>query len=309
MKVILINKKHGGSRSIELGRWSRAVLSLCCLGLPLGALAIGYLAGLDSDQRSVRDVALGSLQDELEGQADELDGLRAQAQRKLQALSLNLAELQARMVRLDALGEHLTDVANLEDGEFDFSRPPAVGGPMAPEFSVDFSTTGISSELDSFEARLTDREQQLDLLASLLSNRKIEDQAWLSGRPVQKGWISSHYGQRTDPFTGQLAMHKGIDFAGQAGSNVIAAASGVVTWTGAQTGYGQMVELSHGDGYVTRYAHNEKNLVKPGDLVKKGQTIGLMGSSGRSTGAHVHYEVYRHGRTVDPSSYVHRTPR
>jgi murein DD-endopeptidase MepM/ murein hydrolase activator NlpD len=309
MKIILINRKHGGSRSIELGRWSRAVLSLCCLGLPLGALAIGYLAGLDSDQRAVGNVTLGSLQDELDGQADELDGLREQAQRKLQALSLNLAELQARMVRLDALGEHLTDVANLEEGEFDFSRPPAVGGPMAPEFNVDFSTTGISSQLDSFEARLMDREQQLGLLASLLSSRKIEDQTWLSGRPIEKGWISSHYGQRTDPFTGQLATHKGIDFAGQAGSNVIAAASGVVTWTGTQNGYGQMVEVSHSDGYVTRYAHNEKNLVEPGDLVKKGQPIALMGSSGRSTGAHVHYEVYRHGRTVDPSSYVHRTPR
>jgi murein DD-endopeptidase MepM/ murein hydrolase activator NlpD len=309
MKVILINRKHGGSRSIELGRWSRAVLSLCCLGLPLGTLAIGYLAGLDSDQRAVRNVTLGSLQDEVEGQADELEGLRAEAQRKLQALSLNLAELQARMVRLDALGEHLTDMANLEEGEFDFSRPPAVGGPMTPEFNVDFNTSGVSTQLNSFEARLTDREQQLDLLASLLSSRKIGDQTWLSGRPIQKGWISSHYGQRTDPFTGQLAMHKGLDFAGKAGSNVIAAASGVVTWTGAQTGYGQMVEVSHGDGYVTRYAHNEKNLVEPGDLVKKGQPIALMGSSGRSTGAHVHYEVYRHGRTVDPSSYVHRTPR
>lgn len=104
-------------------------------------------------------------------------------------------------------------------------------------------------------------------------------------------------------------MHKGIDFAGQDGSNIIAAAAGVVTWTGAQSGYGQMVEISHGDGYVTRYAHNKQNLVDPGDLVKKGQPIALMGSSGRSTGAHVHYEVFRHGRTVDPSSYVHRTQR
>ena len=180
---------------------------------------------------------------------------------------------------------------------------------MAAEFSVDFSTLEISSELDKFEARLSDREQQLELLESLLTNRKLEDQAWLSGRPIEKGWISSHYGQRTDPFSGQLAMHKGIDFAGQSGSNIIAVASGVVTWVGAQPGYGQMVEISHADGYVTRYAHNKQNLVEPGALVRKGQPIALMGSSGRSTGAHVHYEVFRHGRTVDPSTYVRRTQR
>ena len=309
MKIILINQKHGGSRSIELGRWSRAVLSLCCLGLPLGMIAAGYLAGLDSDARTVGNASLDTLQDELDGQAEELNGLQQNAQRKLKALSLNLAELQARMVRLDALGEHLTVMADLKEGEFDFSHPPAMGGPLAPEFNVDFTSSDVSSALEKFEAKLTDREQQLDLLESLLTNRKLDDQAWLSGRPAEKGWISSHYGQRTDPFTGQLAMHKGIDFAGQDGSKVIAVASGVITWTGAQSGYGQMVEISHGDGYVTRYAHNKQNLVEPGDLVKKGQAIALMGSSGRSTGAHVHYEVFRNGRTVDPASYVHRTQR
>lgn len=309
MKVILINRKHGGSRSIELGRWSRAVLSLCCLGLPLGMVAIGYLAGIENNARFTSNVSLDNLQDELEGQADELDGLREQAQRKLQALTLNLAELQARMVRLDALGEHLTAMANLEEGEFDFSQPPALGGPMATEFNVDFSSLEITQELEEFESRISNREQQLDLLQSLLTNRKIDDQVWLSGRPVEKGWISSHYGQRTDPFSGQPAMHKGIDFAGQDGSNIVAVAAGVVTWTGPQSGYGHMVEIAHGDGFVTRYAHNKENLVEPGDLVRKGQTIALMGSSGRSTGAHVHYEVFRHGRTVDPSSYVHRTRR
>jgi murein DD-endopeptidase MepM/ murein hydrolase activator NlpD len=309
MKVILINPKHGGSRSIELGRWSRAVLSLCCLGLPLGMIAVGYLAGLDSEARSIRNVSLDTLQDELDGQAEELKGLKARAQRRLKALTINLAELQARMIRLDALGEHLTVMADLDEGEFDFSRQPAVGGPMAAEFNVDFSSAGITRELDSFEERLSDREQQLDLLESLMSNRKFEDQVWLSGRPVEKGWVSSHFGQRTDPFTGQVAMHKGIDFAGKDGSNIIAAASGIVTWTGEQTGYGKMIEVSHGDGFVTRYAHNRQNLVTQGDLVKKGQAIALMGSSGRSTGAHVHYEVFRHGRVVDPSSYVNRTQR
>jgi murein DD-endopeptidase MepM/ murein hydrolase activator NlpD len=309
MNIILINRRHGGSRSIELGRWSRALLSLCCLGLPMGMVAVGYLAGESSEPRSIRGISLDGMQDEFDRQAAELASLRSQSEKKIQVLTLNLAGLQARMTRLDALGEHLTAMADLQEGEFDFSQPPALGGPMASEFSVSYSSVDIDNQLNSFEAQLTDREQQLGILESLLSHRNLDEQSWLSGRPAEKGWVSSHFGQRTDPFSGQLAMHDGIDFAGKEGTNIIAVAGGIVTWTGARTGYGEMVEISHGDGFVTRYAHNKENLVAPGDYVKKGQAIALMGSSGRSTGAHVHYEVYKHGRSVDPASYIQRTRR
>ena len=309
MKVILISEKHGRSRSVELGRWSRALLSLCCLGLPLGMVASGYFAGQDSEARSLRGASLDTLQDELDKQSGEFDDLQGLAERRLQAMTLNLAELQARMTRLDALGQHLTAMADLEEGEFDFSQAPALGGPMAGEFNVDFTSMDLGGELSRFEARLNDREQQLEVLESLLRNRKLQEQSWLSGRPVDKAWISSHYGQRTDPFTGKLAMHNGLDFAAKEGTEVMTVAAGVVTWTGSKSGYGELVEVSHGDGYVTRYAHNKENLVEAGDVVRKGDTIALMGSSGRSTGAHVHYEVYKHGRSVDPSSYLARTRR
>ena len=155
MKVILINGRHGGSRAIELGRWSRAFLSLCCLGLPLGLVAAGYLAGLGSEARSA---ALDSIQEGLDRQSVGLEALQNEAELKLQALTINLAELQARMTRLDALGEHLATMADLGDGEFDFSQPPAVGGPLASDYSVDFSSVDLGSELDSFESRLADRE-------------------------------------------------------------------------------------------------------------------------------------------------------
>lgn len=309
MKVILINRRHGGSRSIELGRWSRALVSLCCLGLPVGIAAIGYIAGEGSEPRSIRGAALDDMQREFDRQSAELDTLREQAGKKLQVLTLNLAGLQARMTRLDALGEHLTVMADLEEGEFDFSQAPALGGPMASEFNVSYNSLDIDSQLSTFQEQLIDREQQLDVLESLLAHRKLDEQSWLSGRPAEKGWVSSHFGQRADPFTGKLAMHDGIDFAGREGSNIIAVAGGIVTWAGSRSGYGEMIELSHGDGYVTRYAHNKENLVAPGNFVKKGQAIALMGSTGRSTGAHVHYEVYKHGRPVDPASYIHRTRR
>ena len=309
MKVILISRKHGGSRSAELGRWSLALLSLCCLGLPLGMVASGFMLGQENEANSMRGIALNGLQDELEQQQKELAALQVQAERKMQAMTLNLAQLQARMTRLDALGQHLTAMADLEEGEFDFSQPPAIGGPIGGEFNVEFDTGDLSAELGLFQAQLSDREQQLEILESLLTNRKLEEQSWLSGRPVEKGWISSHYGKRTDPFSGKPAFHHGIDFAGKEGTNVIAVASGVVTYTGSKSGYGEMVEISHGDGFVTRYSHNKETLVKSGDVVRKGEAIALMGSTGRSTGAHVHYEVYKHGRSVDPSSYVRRTSR
>ncbi|MBM70313.1 MAG: hypothetical protein CME43_12625 [Haliea sp.] len=310
MKVILISRKHGGSRSLELGRWSRALLSLCCLGLPLGMVALGYFVGQESQARDLRDNSLDSLQDELATQSTELEGLRLEAERKLQAMTLSLAELQARMTRLDALGEHLTAMADLQDGEFDFSQPPAVGGPLAADSSVEYLAPDLTGELQHFAERLTEREQQLEILESLLTHRKLDEEAWVSGRPVEKGWVSSGFGVRTDPFSGKRSAHYGIDYAGKAGSNVIAVAGGVVTFSGNdRNGYGMMVEVSHGDGLVTRYAHNQSNLVEPGDLVRKGQPIALMGSSGRATGPHVHFEVYKHGRPVDPSSYVRRTRR
>ena len=309
MKVILISGKHGGSRSIELGRWSRALLSFCCLGFPLGMLAIGYLAGQDSETSALRGAALDTIQEGLDQQSIGLESLQHKAELKFQALTVNLAELQARMTRLDALGEHLTAMADLGDGEFDFSQPPAVGGPLAGEFRVDFSSVDLTGELASFEARLDNREQQLGILESLFQNRKFADATWLSGQPVKKGWVSSAYGMRTDPFTGRKSMHNGIDFAGKSGSEVLAVAAGVVSWAGRESGYGNMVEVSHGDGFVTRYSHNKENLVAPGDIVRKGEPIALLGSTGRSTGAHVHYEVYKHGRSVDPSSYVRRTQR
>jgi murein DD-endopeptidase MepM/ murein hydrolase activator NlpD len=306
MKVILISRRHGGSRSIELSRWSRALLSLCCLGLPLGLAASGYLAGQESGTGAVRPEATDAQQDKLQ-QLVELGGLQGSTGPQVQALTINLAQLEARMTRLDALGQHLATMAELDEGEFDFSEPPALGGPIPANSGVDFSSGSLDGELGRFEAHISNRERQLEMLETLLTNRKLEQQGFLSGLPVKKGYTSSRYGLRADPITGKRAMHNGLDVAGKSGSEVLAVASGVVTWAGKDTGLGNFVEISHGEDLVTRYGHNKENLVHPGDIVRKGDTIALMGSSGRSTGPHVHYEVYKNGRSVDPSSYVSRT--
>jgi murein DD-endopeptidase MepM/ murein hydrolase activator NlpD len=287
-----------------------AFLSLFLLGGPVVFAGLGY-QWAQPWQADADTVSLDFLQDEVAAQAQAVSELRAQAKRRLQALSMTLAEMEARLLRLDAMGQRLTSLSGLDEGEFDFSRSPALGGPLSST-SGDTATlvsTELAAEMGALETRIADREQQLELLDALLVNRQLQDDIYLSGRPIGKGWMSSAFGPRKDPFTGQSSWHQGVDFAGKAGADIVAVAGGVVTWSGERYGYGEMVEISHGGGYSTRYAHNEKNLVKVGDIVGKGQVLALMGSSGRSTGPHVHYEVYKHGRPVDPASYVRRTHR
>jgi murein DD-endopeptidase MepM/ murein hydrolase activator NlpD len=164
----------------------------------------------------------------------------------------------------------------------------------------------MTAMLDDLTNQIRDRERQLSVLESLISTRNLSRQIVPDGRPVTQGWISSYFGYRADPFTGRNALHRGVDFAGPAGAQVVAVASGVVTYAKERFGYGKTVEINHGNGYVTRYAHNQRLLVTVGDTVQKGQAISLIGSTGRSTGPHLHFEVLKQGRPVDPMSFVRR---
>jgi murein DD-endopeptidase MepM/ murein hydrolase activator NlpD len=222
----------------------------------------------------------------------------------LDALASRVGQMNAHVIRLDALGRRLTEVAKLDKGEFNFDSPPAIGGPEGLVEGAVVGSADISSMLDSLSHQLKDRERQLSVLESLISTRNLNTQIVPRGRPVLQGWISSYFGRRTDPFTGRNAFHRGIDFAGPAGSQAVAVASGIVTYSKDRFGYGRTVEINHGNGYVTRYAHNQKALVKVGDTVQKGQPISLIGSTGRSTGPHLHFEVLKDGRAVDPMSFV-----
>ena len=230
-----------------------------------------------------------------------IDEARQSAESELDALAARLGRMQANIVRLNALGQRLVKVAKLDSKEFDFKNSPAYGGPSENEgvTSVDFAN--VMAELNK---QLSSRKEQLDVLENVLMNRQLRSESKPRGRPIVKGWTSSYYGKRTDPFTGKLAMHKGMDFAGKEGSKIIAVASGVVTWAGDRYGYGELVEVNHGNGYTTRYGHNAELLVEVGDSVEKGQAISLMGSTGRSTGPHVHFEVLKNDRQVDPSKFV-----
>lgn len=280
------------------------------LALPIAAVTLMALQwGVKSGHSILTPDLSKTWQKTLAAQQLDVEKTRKEAQSKLEALTIRVAELQARLVRLDALGERLTVSAKLESGEFDFSQPPALGGPSDEIENHRFEVTTFMDMVDELSFKIEDRQHQLQTLEALMANQKVEESAFVAGRPIKKGYLSSRYGRRTDPITGRVAWHAGVDFAGKEGSNIVAVAAGVVTSSGERYGYGNLVEINHGNGFKTRYAHCKESLVQPGDVVKKGQIIALMGSTGRSTGPHVHFEVYKHGRAVDPASYIHRASR
>lgn len=312
MKLILVSDKLGSTKSIDISHavmiFMAVVAAVCLSALFAGGFFWGKSTG-DVEAKYQHLIALtDEWQSTIQEQKMAVEHTSSQSQQYLDTLSIRVAQLQARLLRIEAVGERVAVVAKLDKGEFDFRNPPSVGGPLGAtdELHSEPVDTGLSSTLQKLEQMLESREMQLYMLEDLLDNRNIDQQGYIAGRPIKQGWMSSAYGNRVDPFTGKTAWHKGVDFAGKNNSDIIAVASGVVSWSGKRQGYGQMVEINHGNGYITRYGHNKVNKVSVGDVVKKGQTIAKMGSSGRSTGPHVHFEVYKNGSPVNPAHYIGR---
>jgi len=304
MKFLLYTTTHGKSGSIQLSRptvWIPAVLALA--GILLAAGQLGYSLGAARQSHSLAQ-GNSEWQAVLEEQKQELARVRDEAQNQLNALAVRLGQMQAQMLRVEALGQRVKQVARLKKSEFDFDRLPAQGGPADPAGAEPLKAPDFLKALDEMALQIDDRARQLELLEQVVSRRDLKHAVSPAGKPITKGWLSSYYGMRTDPFHGRREMHKGIDFAGQMDADVVATAAGVVTWAGKRYGYGQLVEINHGNGYSTRYGHCHKILVKVGDKVEPGQKIALMGSSGRSTGPHVHYEVLKNGRQINPAKFV-----
>lgn len=301
---VIVTSKDGRSRQMDFSRArSRALSGAVLVGVLVGLIGLGYTGGRMSSSKDPAE-AVVAMKSELAVQEAELGEVREEAQRRLTALAAKIGELNAHVIRLDALGERLVTVAKLDDGEFEFDSLPAQGGPDTEAMEAAVSSADIDELIDSLSRQLSDRSRQLDVLEDVLTSRQGRDAARPEGRPIRTGWLSSYYGKRTDPFTGRQAFHHGVDYAGPAGSDVLAVAAGVVTFSGERFGYGEMIEISHGSGLVTRYGHNDQNLVQVGDTVQKGEAIALMGSSGRSTGPHVHLEVLKNGKKVNPLKYV-----
>jgi murein DD-endopeptidase MepM/ murein hydrolase activator NlpD len=303
MNVIFVGRKTGRVKQLDLRHpvvvGAAALLVLAIVG---GAFSIGM--GLGSRNRSTNVVdQLGGWSAELVRERAQIDDVRRILQEKVNALAMRVGQMNANVIRLDALGKRLTRMAKLDDGEFNFGTPPALGGSDTLD-GQPAQIPDLTAMVDDLQTQLLSREQQLGVLENMILSRELNKQVYPEGRPVQDGFISSYFGRRADPFTGYLAVHKGLDFAGPAGSKVSSVAAGLVTFAGERAGFGQMVEINHGNGLATRYCHNEKILVKQGDMVGKGQEVALMGSTGHSTGPHLHFEVLKDGAQVDPLRFI-----
>ncbi len=304
MNVILLSKRAGRVRQFNLARPLTFSAVLLVTAMVLGG---AFTLGLQLGKGVHREVALaettrfGAI---LAQQKQEIAGLKQQLQLRIDAMAMRIGEVNAHVIRLDALGKRLTEMADIDSREFDFDRDPPSGGPESEGVSAQIPD--LSRMLVQLEQRADLRESQLAALENVILTRELKEEIHPEGRPVTTGYISSYFGERADPFDGREAFHKGVDFAGNLGSDVVAVAAGVVTWAGERSGYGKLIEINHGDGYSTRYAHNERTLVAVGQTVKRGEPIALMGSTGHSTGPHVHFEVLHNGRQVNPLSFVGR---
>ena len=307
MNVVIFGKGFGKTRQMNLSGRSATAFAVLIVGtLSCAAFAGGYWFSAHTGSGvSLGEVA--SLSDELEVQKSAIQTTRQETEDTLDALAIRIGQMNARVIRLDALGRRLTDMADLSDGEFDFDSVPAIGGPEEPYAAgSNIAVPEVLAAMTELSSQLDNREAQLGVLESVLMNQNLSDRVYPKGRPVKAGWMSSYFGKRTDPFTGKQANHRGVDFAGKAGAEITTVADGVVTWSSPRYGFGKLVEINHGNGYSTRYAHNSENLVAVGDEVKKGQIVALMGQTGRATGPNLHFEVLRNGQRVNPVTFIRK---
>ena len=218
----------------------------------------------------------------------------------LDAMARKLGDMQAKMMQLEALGERVSGLAGVNPEEI--KRAPGQGGALV---------SGRSLSIDELQATLRDLEgltdQRTDLLTvieSRLFDLKVRSMMVPTQAPIVDGNLGSMFGWRIDPITGGAALHTGLDYQAETGTPILAAAGGVVVTQEFHSAYGKMIEVDHGNDLVTRYAHASRVLVKKGDLIKRGQKIAEVGTTGRSTGPHLHFEVLVQGVPQNPQKFL-----
>jgi len=302
MNLQIVTGRSGRVFQVDLKQPRTVLLAAASLVVLVGAV---FTAGVEIGRIVAGPLDRAAVARELDQQRVSVNVIRSEMQGKVNALASRIGTLNAHLIRLDAMGRRVTDLAGLDRGEFDFDQPPPAGGPEGGEFpGGTMAVPELTAALDALETQLIDRQRQLTALESLMSTRSLGERIMPGGWPIVGGWISSRFGYRSDPFHGRGAFHAGVDFAAPPGTKVIATGPGVVSFSGYKQGYGYVVEITHPTGYLTRYGHNSRNLVREGDTVQKGESIAVIGSTGRSTGVHVHFEVERDGKTVNPTQYL-----
>lgn len=307
MNVILVPRSAGRGRNISLSPSQLWVLvAVVLVGLPaiFGFVTFKISAYLDPTAGTRDPVYVQRQAALLTAERQMIERARRDAELHLNALAQRLGHMQAELLRLNALGQRLAGMSGLDKREFNFSEIPAMGGPETTSSLSSLSVPDFVRNLEQVSGQVEKKSEHLSVLESTLMDRQLRAAVHPAGWPAEGGWVSSGFGVRSDPFTGRSAFHEGVDIASRYGSNIKAMGGGVVSYAGDKNGYGLTVEINHGNGYTTRYAHCKAVLVKVGDRVSKGQDVAKVGVTGRSTGPHLHFEVLREGKSINPSAYL-----
>ncbi|MFZ5555880.1 MAG: M23 family metallopeptidase [Pseudomonadota bacterium] len=301
MNIIVVSGRLAATRTITLTRAQIVTLAGILLLLVAAAatfLTYSFVSGRAGPSAAGSGVL--ALADTVESAGDHNNAMRE----TVQALAVRMGQMQAQLLRLDSLGERLARLSGIKPHEFAFDQIPGRGGALHHVPQQDLTVSLLTRQLDELSGLLALRSDQLDVLDSILMQNQLSQKLLPSMSPIDGGWFSSNFGWRIDPFNGRRALHEGVDFVAPVGTPILAAAGGVVVASEYHPEYGNMVEIDHGNNLVTRYAHASKRLVNLGDIVLRGQKIGAVGSTGRSTGPHLHFEVRNGGVAVNPTRFL-----
>jgi murein DD-endopeptidase MepM/ murein hydrolase activator NlpD len=301
LNIILVSENLAKAKTITLGAPQMALLGMGALTVVVMLAALLHYAIL----RLAPDLKLSYLASLATISHEQREPPPFDLRDNVNAMAIRLGQIQAQLLRLDTLGDRLARLAGFKPQELMFGEVPGQGGAMPALSAPGLSLGDMTQQLELLARQLDDRGDKLGILESLFRLDRAKQQFVPTMVPVEGGWHSSNYGWRIDPFTGQRAFHEGIDFMAEQGTAIRAAASGVVTYSGFHPQYGNMIEIDHGNGLVTRYAHASKREVKVGDVVLRGASIAEVGKTGRATGTHLHFEVRRRGAPQDPTRFLH----
>lgn len=305
MDIILVSSGSAKTRSFTLTKVSLLVMATLASAL--------FIAAVLTAQYAIVRLQPGSISDDLRtwlagAQLFEQQKQQVYMRESMDAMAKRLGQMQAQLLRLDTLGARLAKMSGMKPGEFSFEQLPGQGGPYIPApLQADVSLSSMDKQLTGLSALVSDRSDKLVALETLLMQNSLSKQMLPSLAPATDAWYSSNFGWRIDPFTGKNAMHEGVDFMVPPGTPVYASAGGVVVYAEYHPQYGNMVEIDHGRDIVTRYAHASKLLVKVGQMVRRGEQIARSGSTGRSTGPHLHFEVRFKGGAQNPVRFIQRS--
>ena len=296
MQIILVSRHLKAARTITI-----MPRHLAIAGFAFVSLVIATAAGLSS--LATRQGVFGTGQGIL---AQEQETHRAQqyVNNNLQLMATRLGELQAQLLHLDTLGERLSALAGVKR-----EAPPVRGshtGQGGAFVAAPLGADELQREIDRLAREVDVRTDELAILESRFLEKRVRERLMPTTLPVREAFLGSPFGHRSDPILGQRAMHEGIDFNAEPGTPVVAAADGVVLSAAYQNDFGNMIDVDHGDGLTTRYAHLSRMNAKPGSLVKRGEVIGAVGSTGRTTGPHLHFEVRMLGVAQNPAQFLKR---